>query len=98
MPITSPATQTNNTSNSNNIDVVKMEVFCQKTNDMEMIPPTAKAVLQNLTRSSYQASIWNAAHISEMSVTNPELHEWMVGRETCPDLGNDTPGERRVQH
>ena len=75
---TSPATQTGNTSNSNDIDVVRMEVFCQKTKDVERIPPTADAVLQHLKRSSYQASIWNAAHISEMSVPNPELHGWMV--------------------
>ena len=75
---TSPATQTGNTSNSNDINVVRMEVFCQKTKDVERIPPTADAVLQHLKRSSYQASIWNAAHISEMSVPNPELHGWMV--------------------
>ena len=70
---TSPATQTGNTSNSNDIDVVRMEVFYQKTKDVERIPHAAEAVLQNLKRSSYQA-IWNAAHISGMSVPNPELH------------------------
>ena len=45
---TSLATQTSNNSKSNDIDVVRMEVFCQKTKDVGRIPPTAEAVSQHL--------------------------------------------------
>ena len=63
---------------TSDVDVVRMNVFCQKTRDAQRIPPTSDAVRQHLKRSVYQASIWTMAHQQMMPVENPVNHGWVV--------------------
>ena len=66
-----------NESNENNdVDLVRMRVFSQKTRDVERIPPTSDALDQHLKRSVFQASIWTTAYMSMMPVNNPTNHGW----------------------
>lgn len=60
----------------NDVDRVRMEVFCRRTRDVERIPPTSDALLQHLRRSVFQASIWASAYLSEIPQQDPEAHGW----------------------
>lgn len=60
----------------NDVDLVRMRLFSQKTRDVERIPPTKDALLQHLKRSVFQASIWATAHMSMMPANNPTNHGW----------------------
>ena len=58
----------NESNEDNNVDLVRMRMFSQKTRDVERIPPTSDALDQHLKRSVFQASIWTTAHMSMMPV------------------------------
>jgi hypothetical protein len=58
------------------IDHVRLQLFSQKTRDVERIPPTRDAFDLHLKRSVFQASIWSTAHMSMMPVHNPIDHGW----------------------
>ena len=60
-----------------NVDLVRMNVFCHKTRDVERIPPTSDALNQHLKRCVFQASIWTTAHKSLALVPSPSNHGWM---------------------
>lgn len=60
----------------NDVDIVRLKVFSQKTRDVERIPPTRDALDLHLKRSVFQASIWTSAHMSMMPVNNPADHGW----------------------
>ena len=62
---------------SNNVDLVRMKVFCHKTRDVERIPPTSDALDLHLQRTVFQASIWTAAHKSIIPTQDPCNHGWM---------------------
>ena len=61
---------------NNDVDLVRMKLFSQKTRDVERIPPTRDALDQHLKRSVFQASIWTTAHMAMMPVNNPTDHGW----------------------
>jgi hypothetical protein len=61
---------------TNDVDLVRLRVFSQKTRDVERIPPTSDALYQHLKRSVFQASIWTTAQMSMMPVNNPTDHGW----------------------
>ena len=60
----------------NDVDLIRMKLFSQKTRDVERIPPTKDALDQRLKRSVFQASIWTMAHSAMMPVYNPTDHGW----------------------
>lgn len=60
-----------------NLDLVRMRVFCHRTQDVERIPPTSDALDQHLKRSVFQASIWITAHEPLALVPSPCNHGWM---------------------
>jgi len=43
---------------NNDVDLVRMKLFSQKTRDVERIPPTKDALDQHIKRSVFQASIY----------------------------------------
>ena len=59
---------------NNDVDLVRMKLFSQKTRDVERIPPTRDALDQHLKRSVFQASIWTTAYMAMMPVNNPTDH------------------------
>ena len=62
---------------SNNVDLVRMKVFCHKTRDVERIPPISDALDLHLQRTVFQASIWTAAHKSIIPTQDHCNHGWM---------------------
>lgn len=66
----------NESNEDNDVDLVRMRLFSQKTRDVERVPPTSDALDQHLRRSVFQASIWATAHMSMMPVNNPTNHGW----------------------
>ena len=61
---------------NNDVALVRMKLFSQKTRDVERIPPTRDALDQHLKRSVFQASLWTTAHMAMMPVNNPTDHGW----------------------
>ena len=66
----------NNTGDANNVDLMRMKMFCQKTRDVERIPPTSYALELHL-RSVFQASIWVTAHNPIIPIQDPCNHRWI---------------------
>jgi len=66
----------NELNEDNDVDLLRMRVFSQKTRDVERIPPTSDALDQHLKRSVFQASIWTTAHTPMMPVNNPTNYGW----------------------
>lgn len=60
----------------NDVDLLRMRLFSQKTRDVERIPPTMDALDLHLKRSVFQASIRTTAHMSIMPDNNPTDHGW----------------------
>ena len=63
-------------SDDNDVDLVRMKVFSQKTRNVERIPPTMGALEQHIKRSVFQSSIWTSAYMSMMPVNDPTDHGW----------------------
>ena len=61
----------------NNVNLVRMRMFCQKTRDIERIPPTSDALVQHIKRSIFQASIWTTAYDPQTPDQQPINHRWM---------------------
>ena len=66
----------NESNEDNDVDLIRLRVFSQKTRDVERIPPTSDALYQHLKRSVFQASIWTTAQRSIMPVNSPTNHGW----------------------
>ena len=66
----------NESNKDNDVDLVCLRVFSQKTRDVERIPPTSDALYQHLKRSVFQSSIWTTAQRSMMPVNSPTNHGW----------------------
>ena len=47
-----------NTSTTSEVNVLRMNMFCQRSQDVQRIPPTQDALILHLRRAVYQASIW----------------------------------------
>ena len=66
----------NESNKDNDVDLVCLRVFSQKTRDVERIPPPSDALYQRLNRGDFQASIWTTAQRSTMPVNSPTNHGW----------------------
>ena len=60
----------------NNVDLMRMRMFSQKTRDVERILPTSDALIFHLRRSVFQAIIWTTVYMSMMPANNPTDHGW----------------------
>jgi len=57
-----------------NVDEVRMELFCRENKSMENIPPTSNALLQHTKRATYQASVWTSSH--HVQQNRPKSESW----------------------
>lgn len=55
------------------VDETRMELFCHENKAMENIPPTSDAVLQDVKRVAYQASVWATSQNSQQKRITPEF-------------------------
>ena len=51
-----------NTSTTSEVNVLRMNMFCQRSQDVQRIPPTQDALILQVRRAVYQASIWYTRH------------------------------------
>ena len=58
------------------INQVRKTIFCQRNQNVEMIPPSQNALFQHCQRAMFQASVWTTAHDSAMIEPDPCLHGW----------------------
>ena len=58
-----------NTSNAMNVNSTRMNLFSQKSQAVDKIPPIQNSLLQHTRRAVYQAGIWTTCMLSQQ--TNP---------------------------
>ena len=58
------------------INQVRKTIFCQRNQNVEMIPPSQNALFQHCRRAMFQASVLTTAHDSAMIELDPCLHGW----------------------
>ena len=88
----------NKSNEDNDVDLVRMRMFSQKTRDVGRIPPTSDALDQHLKRSVFQASIWTTAHMSMMPVNNPTNHGWKEDDGKLLPIWTSLPLAKDVLH
>ena len=47
---------------ASSINQVRKKIFCQRIQNVEMIPPSQNALFQHCRRAMFQVSIWTTAH------------------------------------
>ena len=66
------------TSDLQDVDEARKELFCQKGKPMERLPPTQDALLQHSKRVAYHAGIWCTSEHSEQHAPTPEGWVYIV--------------------
>ena len=66
------------TSDLQQVNEARQEMFCQKEKAMERLPPTQDALLQHTKRAAYQAGIWCTSEQIEQHVPSPECWGWTL--------------------
>ena len=89
---------TKESNEDNDVDLVRMRLFSQKTRDVERIPPTSDALDQHLKRSVFQASIWTTAHMSMMPENSPTNHGWKEENDKLLPIWTTLPLAKDVFH
>ena len=64
------------TSELDNVDTARMELFCHGNELMEKIPPTQGALMQHSKRAAYPAGIWCTSELSNQERPSPEGWGW----------------------
>ena len=72
----------NKTSNLEDVDEARMELFCQRSRSMENIPPTRDALLHHAKRAVYQASVWATSEQIQLNRPSPETWGWQWDKDT----------------
>ena len=65
-----------------NVNSARMELFGQKRQAVDKIPPSQNALLQHTRRAVYQAGIWTKCIISEQTNTWPTGYSWLKVRNS----------------
>ena len=50
------------------VNDARREIFCQKKQNMESLPPTKNALIQHIKRSVYQTGIWATSFETQASL------------------------------
>ena len=58
------------------VNDARREIFCQKNQSMESLPPTKNALIQHIKRSVYQTGIWATAFETQASLPAASLFGW----------------------
>ena len=61
------------TSHLSCVNEAREEIFCQKNQSMDKIPPTQDALLQHTRRALYQAGIWTTCTQAQPMIPSPEF-------------------------
>ena len=72
----------NKTSNLEDVDEARMELFCQRSRSMENIPPTRDTLLHHAKRAVYQASVWATSEQIQQNRLSPETWVWQWDKDT----------------
>ncbi|CAM1154646.1 Uncharacterised protein g11332 [Pycnogonum litorale] len=59
-----------------NVNSARMELFSQKSQAVDKIPPTQNALLQHTRRAVYQAGIWTTCMLSQQTNPCPTDYAW----------------------
>ena len=58
------------------INEMRKLIFCQRNQNVEMLPPSQNALFQHCRQAMFQASIWATAHDATVIEPDPCLHGW----------------------
>ena len=58
------------------VNDARKEIFCQRNQSMESLPPTQNALIQHIKRSVYQTGIWATSFEPQACLPNPASFGW----------------------
>lgn len=58
------------------INELRRTIFCEKSKNVEFMPPTQNALFQHCLRAVFQGSVWATAHDPEIEEPDPCLYGW----------------------
>ena len=58
------------------VNDARREIFCQKNQSMESLPPTKNALIQHIKQSVYQTGIWATSFETQASLPAASLFGW----------------------
>ena len=64
------------TSHLSSVNEARKEIFCQKNQSVDKIPPTQDALLQHTHQALYQAGIWTTCTQAQPTIPSPEQFGW----------------------
>lgn len=67
------------TTNSQNVNLTRKQLFAQKGRTLESIPPTRDALLQHVKRAAYQSGyVWSQCLVVKPTLPNPSEWGWSL--------------------
>ena len=63
-------------SEQNTVNAARREIFCQRSQALEKLPPTKNALLQHFKRAIYQAGIWTTCQVTHQTIPSPTTYGW----------------------
>ena len=64
------------TSNHSRVNAARIDLFFQKTRNLDSIPPTENALLQHCKRAIYQCGIWSRCLEPQQNLPDPTNYGW----------------------
>ena len=58
------------------VNEARLKMFVKGKSSIDALPPTQDALSLHVSRSNYQAFIWNTALINEIQLPSPDGHGW----------------------
>jgi len=84
------------TSNLTNVNSARMELFSQKSQAVDKIPPTQNALLQHTKRAVYQAGIWVTSMLAQQKLPSPAGYAWKKVAESWEPVWTTIPEASRA--
>ena len=60
------------------VNEAREEIFCQKNQSIDRIPPTKDALLQHTKRALYQAGLWTTCTQTQPTIPSPDEFGWTM--------------------
>jgi hypothetical protein len=70
------------TCESMSIDEARLEMFSEKRQNMEALPPTRDSLMQHLKRAIFQCGIWTTATENQAAIPSPSSFGWIQEEES----------------
>ena len=88
----------NRTSNLDNVNDARLELFTMNGRNIENIPPTQAALNQQVLRTSFQSGVWVKAIEYEQRIPSPDGWGWKLEDSNLIPLWTTLPKAANTMH